>query len=371
MPIYGNRVRGTDVLGMALFEALAKMGRSAGMGVGQGFNQAETDSIVERLTRSKFSPVGGKTVNPNGTLNPLQDTNNPFATENVGDLGRLQEINPETFKALMMSEQMKQPSYFNLGEGDARFKQPAGGGPPILWATGMQKSGSMKKGWRAKKDANGNFVYETVRGTNDVRVIEEEYDEDTQAPTGAQRLAAGGSPPTSREGRKPTETELRKEFMGLPNVKGAPEMVRQLENIASAEAELDKTKNFAGLDQTIGVTFQKMLDPTSVVRESEFARSAQASPVINRIKGKIDQVAAGGIGWTNEERRALIKEAKRLKNQAQSLYNMSRRDYTELSRTYGLNPSNVVLSNPYELMGGEPQESKPSSGRFTIEKVED
>lgn len=48
--------------------------------------------------------------------------------------------------------------------------------------------------------------------------------------------------------------------------------------------------------QAVLVTFQKILDPTSVVRESEYARSAAGQALLARIQGAYDRLAKGGTG---------------------------------------------------------------------------
>lgn len=48
--------------------------------------------------------------------------------------------------------------------------------------------------------------------------------------------------------------------------------------------------------QTVLVTFQKILDPTSVVRESEYDRSAAGQSLINRVKGAAERLTSGGAG---------------------------------------------------------------------------
>lgn len=51
-----------------------------------------------------------------------------------------------------------------------------------------------------------------------------------------------------------------------------------------------------GSSQAVLVTFQKMLDPTSVVRESEYARSAQGLSLADWVLGKAQQYREGGVG---------------------------------------------------------------------------
>lgn len=53
--------------------------------------------------------------------------------------------------------------------------------------------------------------------------------------------------------------------------------------------------------QMVLVTFQKILDPPSVVRESEFMRSAAGQSLMNRVKGAAERLTQGGAGVTTPE----------------------------------------------------------------------
>ena len=71
-------------------------------------------------------------------------------------------------------------------------------------------------------------------------------------------------------------------------------------------------KRFRGGDrnggaQAVLVTFQKILDPTSVVRESEYARTAAGQSLINRLEGYAERLAAGGAGLTDAEMASMVK----------------------------------------------------------------
>ena len=58
-----------------------------------------------------------------------------------------------------------------------------------------------------------------------------------------------------------------------------------------------------------------MTDPTSVVRESEYARTPENVPIINRMFGAIDKLKSGGAGLTNADREALVIGAKIVANE--------------------------------------------------------
>ncbi len=68
--------------------------------------------------------------------------------------------------------------------------------------------------------------------------------------------------------------------------------------------------SFVGLDQTIFVTFQKLLDPPSVVRESEYARTAKGIALISKIEGWMPRLKKGGTGVTDKDRQEIINSAK-------------------------------------------------------------
>lgn len=53
--------------------------------------------------------------------------------------------------------------------------------------------------------------------------------------------------------------------------------------------------------QTVLVAFQKILDPTSVVREAEFDRSAAGQSLYQRVQGAAEQLARGGAGIPLEQ----------------------------------------------------------------------
>lgn len=70
------------------------------------------------------------------------------------------------------------------------------------------------------------------------------------------------------------------------------------------------------VDQALITVYNKMLDPSSVVRESEYARTPQDLSLISRIEGQTaKQFITGGAGLTPEVREDLVKMARRFKEQ--------------------------------------------------------
>lgn len=149
-------------------------------------------------------------------------------------------------------------------------------------------------------------------------------------------------------------TKLRSEFINRPEVK---DFVTVSTNVGAMEKLLDTAlqgndkKNFVAIDQGIITMYNKLTDPQSVVRESEYARTPENLPMVNRISGAIGKVQAGGAGLTNDDRKALVEGAKIILKERANPYNSALTEYEELANQYGLNPS-MVTRNMKPYMGG-------------------
>lgn len=78
------------------------------------------------------------------------------------------------------------------------------------------------------------------------------------------------------------------------------ELDRQVK-LLDAGLEESRKGNRAQGDQTVLVTFQKILDPPSVVRESEYMRSAAGQAMMDRVKGAIQKIKEGGAGLSLDQ----------------------------------------------------------------------
>lgn len=122
-------------------------------------------------------------------------------------------------------------------------------------------------------------------------------------------IAAARESGTHERADRQFAVTLRKEFNALPEVKEYNETMPKIKSMQSAFEASKKTKNFVAIDQALITLYNKLTDPTSVVRESEYARTAQNIPLINQIRGKAEKVLRGGAGLTGEERKALMDMA--------------------------------------------------------------
>ncbi|KKM21136.1 hypothetical protein LCGC14_1638500, partial [marine sediment metagenome] len=88
-----------------------------------------------------------------------------------------------------------------------------------------------------------------------------------------------------------------KEFRADPRIKNFQIIERSERGMQAAlkQATSPNVKSRIASDQTLGVLFQKMLDPESVVRESEFARTPEGAAAINRLLAIAPQLRLGGL----------------------------------------------------------------------------
>ncbi|MFA6064072.1 MAG: hypothetical protein WC736_15895 [Gallionella sp.] len=139
------------------------------------------------------------------------------------------------------------------------------------------------------------------------------------------------------------ERDMRTDFEKLPEVKNYNEMNIRASQMTQAIEESKKTNNYVAVDQALITMFNKMTDPQSVVRESEYARTSNDIATVNMIKGKAQKVLTGGAGLTNDERTALKVMSDRFLAASKNRYDEVADEYRGLAKTYGYEPNNVVF----------------------------
>lgn len=162
-------------------------------------------------------------------------------------------------------------------------------------------------------------------------------------------------------------TRARKEFIDRPEVKDymiiSPN-IKSMDALLKAAIEQPDT-NKIGFDQGLVTLFNKLTDPQSVVRESEYARTANDLSVVNRIIGAIDKAKNGGAGLTDDDRKALVLAAKIIANERGNQYNQTRKEYVELAKNYQFDPDLVTRG----MQEFEPFDVDPPEGTATNPKT--
>jgi hypothetical protein len=159
-------------------------------------------------------------------------------------------------------------------------------------------------------------------------------------------------------------SNLRKEYNNLPEIKEGNSVQPKILSMEKAYAESLKTNNFVAVDQALITLFNKLTDPTSVVRESEYARTPENIPYFNAIKGKANKILEGGAGLTQAERNALIKMARDMNKGYSELRQKRAGEYRGYANLSGLNGDEII--NDTYLKGDTPSTGKQ---RFVIKAV--
>ena len=138
--------------------------------------------------------------------------------------------------------------------------------------------------------------------------------------------------------------DLRKEFEQKQIVKDfnlIRNQVAAMDGLLKAELNGDIDSRIA-LDQALITTFNKVTDPNSVVRESEFARTALGAPFISRFEEALNKFKKGGVAITNEDRAALVQGAKIIANERGKIFNEEIDRFSKLAKKGNLDPIDIV-----------------------------
>lgn len=144
------------------------------------------------------------------------------------------------------------------------------------------------------------------------------------------------------------ESSLRKEF-----INGSKDFVAVRD--AFNKVQIAGQNVSAPGDLALIFNFMKMLDPGSVVRESEFNTAQFAASIPERFKASYNRVVKG-TRLGPEARQEFVKEAGRILEAQTKTQRGREQQYTKLAETYGFDPANVVLSQ-IQLGAPQPQTS--------------
>ena len=132
------------------------------------------------------------------------------------------------------------------------------------------------------------------------------------------------------------ENKIRDDFKADPRVKAADEMNSAFKLIETANARPSPANDLA-----LATKYMKILDPTSVVRESELGMALAATGLMDRVQSYVDNILSGKK--LNPAQRAdFYESAKKINEAFQSEVNKVAQEYQGIARQYQLNPGNVT-----------------------------
>jgi hypothetical protein len=166
------------------------------------------------------------------------------------------------------------------------------------------------------------------------------------------------------EGKVTTNSlALNKTFKADERIKDIRTIEKFTQNMVTA---LDRStrpgfKNFGPTDITLAKSFQKLTDLGSTVREGEFATTFEGQSLINKVRGKLQSVISGGLGFTPEDRKELVDLALALQEDSRKLYNKAIIETSATSDELGLNTRAVLGGvKPFEF--ADPEDAGAQQG---------
>jgi hypothetical protein len=155
--------------------------------------------------------------------------------------------------------------------------------------------------------------------------------------------------PGTRESEEPTrqqrtaqENTLRSDFFERAPVKDYLALSSQVRVIRDAATREDPSRYN---DINLVYAFAKMLDPNSVVRETEYGMVIEAGGIEQRIY-RWGSVINGQSAFNNETRRQILREANGRYSSARESYDVFADSYRDLARNAGVRPEMVVPPLP-------------------------
>lgn len=151
--------------------------------------------------------------------------------------------------------------------------------------------------------------------------------------------------PNNQASPRRAEADLRKEFNARPEVKEYREIASAYRNIEAAARNPS-----AANDLSLIFSYMKMLDPTSVVREGEFATAQNAAGIPDRVRNLYNR-AASGQRLNDQQRADFVASAGSVFRNRKSRFDEISSEYRSYASDYGVDPNRVVTVE----RGGDPQ----------------
>jgi hypothetical protein len=156
------------------------------------------------------------------------------------------------------------------------------------------------------------------------------------------------------------EEKLRKEFQGRTKVYG--ELGTTYQNMKSSS----EAKNGPG-DIALITGFMKMLDPGSVVRETEFATARDTAGLYERLQNQATKLQSGQLfSLDSKQRQEYVNLAKQYLDSAQKKAGEDKKALGVVVKNYRLNPDNVFGPEAAETPTPAPAPGTPAAGQRNV-----
>jgi hypothetical protein len=174
-----------------------------------------------------------------------------------------------------------------------------------------------------------------------ISTFAQNVDPNTQAKIDAEKVVQGQKLAASANDKVAETTDsIRKEFNALPQVKNWS----TVQPVLQSAREAAKVNN-ASADLNIIYAVAKIMDPESVVRESEMSMIVKAGSPSERLQGLFSYVVGGGR-LTAEQRSQIMAEVESRAKGQESNYAATRSQYEDIAKQRGLPASQIFTTMP-------------------------
>ena len=161
---------------------------------------------------------------------------------------------------------------------------------------------------------------------------------------------------------------LRKEYQGIPVVKDFDQVKVAYNQINGALKNPSPANDLAAATK-----FMKLLDPGSVVRESELGMAMAATGAIDKVSSYYDRLKSGEK-LTPQQREDFRKSAEMLYKASENVVIPIQNEYRGIAADSGVNPRHVIIETPSAIptsqQGTEQAAPKKPSG-VIVRKIRD
>lgn len=150
-------------------------------------------------------------------------------------------------------------------------------------------------------------------------------------------------------------TALRKEFNARPEVKDYRAKASSVSNM-----KVFAGRNTPASDMSMIFLFMKMLDPTSVVREGEYANAQNAASIPDQVRNQYNK-AINGTGLNPRQRQDFLSQAQSILLNAETAYQGVQSEYGDYARISNI-PSELI----FQGMPAAQTPAAPRQGAFLL-----
>jgi len=169
------------------------------------------------------------------------------------------------------------------------------------------------------------------------------------------------------QSNRKAESEFRKEFNGLPQVKTFNTARQQFGTLRDLSRKPNPTPQD---DIAMVFGYMKTLDPSSVVREGEFAQAQNAGSVPDNVQNLYNRVL-GGQRLNAKQRKEMVNTAYVNYKQYRAAYNETAEQYRGYAKDNGIAADRVARTYTPNIVKGSRQAAPAAQGRIspTIRRI--